>query len=249
METLFTKLRALIGLPIRITINNSVSLKGSVIDIKPDHLYFKNEDGLNHYIQISGIREIVKNSKENALVKRSLSEVQMNTEETFKDLLKTFKEKWVMVSRTHMNPLQGVLCDVYEDLAVFIDKERLVFVPISQIDFVQDHVSQENSSSEKGNSNDSGSDNSSESQNKTTTNETNGDSDQQQTKEQANDKSKKTQSKHDEIPKQETNSKKEKKNTDQTHSKDQSLKPSNNRKANRNALSEFLDALNKSIGV
>ena len=187
METLFAKLRSLIGLPISIVINNSVSLRGSVLEIKPDHLYFKNTNGLNQYVQLTGIKEIVKDSKENKLMDNLFSEEPINTKENFGDLLKSFNGQWLMVARTNMTDLTGVLCDVLEDIAVFIDKEKLVFVPISHIEYVQDQLVNEERESKKEESNEASSKDESKNQSANPSNNESKDVKEEQAEEQLNE--------------------------------------------------------------
>lgn len=123
-------LRDLIGHEIKVVYPGPHTIQGLLVDIKDDFLVLKNETDLTHYINLAKIKELTKNTKTEL---HDLKDIEFVDKPNFHELLKSFENEWLIVSRDGTEAIQGFLSNVHHVYITFIVNDEISFIPISQI--------------------------------------------------------------------------------------------------------------------
>lgn len=118
-------LKSLIGKVIKIDRGGPESRVGLLLDVYNDHLVLlTEEDGLVYY-NTHHIKSVTENTKNqvNIVIPESFEYKKANN---LLSLLEILKLQWVKINRGGPEKIEGILCDVSNDIISLINKEEIV---------------------------------------------------------------------------------------------------------------------------
>lgn len=124
-------LNGLLGHEIKVTYPGPHTIEGLLVVIKEDYLVIQNKTGLLHNIKLDHIKELTKNTKD--IEPYDLSGIEFVDMPNFHELLKTFENEWLIISRDGSGPIQGFLSNVHRLYITLVVNEEISLIPTSQI--------------------------------------------------------------------------------------------------------------------
>lgn len=111
------------------------SLRGLLLEVNDDHLVLKDDtDDYKHYIQLDKIRGLTKNTKD--ITPEDTRKIPYTDKYRFVELLKEYENTWVKLTREGVKHEKGFISKVYPNHILFIQKDELTLIPISQIAYL-----------------------------------------------------------------------------------------------------------------
>lgn len=125
------------GFEVKVTYPNvgCDSLSGLLLEINDDHLVLKDDSSdYIHYIQLDKIRGLTKSTKD--ITPEDTRKTSFTDKYRFKELLKEYENHWVKLTREGVKYEKGFISKVYPHHVIFIQKDELTLIPISQIAYL-----------------------------------------------------------------------------------------------------------------
>ncbi len=113
---------------------NMDKIKGLFLENNHDHIVLKDEDEFIHYIKHDKIRGLTRSTKD--IAAEDVSDIAYTDRYDFISLLEAYENNWVKITREGVKTIQGFISKVNSSSILFIMKDEISLIPLSQISYL-----------------------------------------------------------------------------------------------------------------
>jgi hypothetical protein len=139
-------LNSLIGFNISIISDDKTVHDGVVLDVKSDFIVIKKNSDKQCYFNLNQVYALSKNTKEFQV---QILDHEPTQKQSFTELINELKGQWVTVNRENNLSLDGFLSTVTNDYIVLLNKDKQLYVQLSDILYIFKGIDNKESSENK----------------------------------------------------------------------------------------------------
>ncbi|MCU9593419.1 hypothetical protein OEV82_02980 [Caldibacillus thermolactis] len=110
--------------------NGPEKIEGVLLGVGKEHVALKSDNGIMYY-NLRHIKNISNNFQNNS--NDTTYEYEVERVNSFKDVLKKFRHKWVKINGSKKDAIEGFLSEVFDDHVVMINNGEVFYVLIYHI--------------------------------------------------------------------------------------------------------------------
>jgi spore coat protein B len=110
--------------------NGPEKIEGVLLGVGKEHVALKSDNGIMYY-NLRHIKSISNNFQNNS--NDTTYEYEVERVNSFKDVLKKFRHKWVKINGSKKDAIEGFLSEVFDDHVVMINNGEVFYVLIYHI--------------------------------------------------------------------------------------------------------------------
>lgn len=110
--------------------NGPEKIEGVLLGVGKEHVALKSDNGIMYY-NLRHIKNISNNFQNNS--NDTTYEYEVERVNSFKDVLKKFRHKWVKINGSKKDAIEGFLSEIFDDHVVMINNGEVFYVLIYHI--------------------------------------------------------------------------------------------------------------------
>ncbi|MET3698802.1 uncharacterized protein DUF2642 [Bacillus oleivorans] len=142
-------LASLVNEGINVNSSGPDGFEGTLLGAGKEHMAVQNSDGNITYYNLRHIKSVVKQKAKNNNNNNSLEDFEVVQVDSFADVLKAHKHKWIQVNSSKKDSLQGFLSEVNDDHIVLINDGEVSYISIYHIKNLNEMIETEEEQQEE----------------------------------------------------------------------------------------------------